>query len=94
MYRPCNRAEFAITHCAILSKPHRISQQPMPIASRATAAVIKTATSCGSCLFSCLLQWPYQRDDEQDEGDGGHHTARQRQAREREDDRADQRRKP
>jgi hypothetical protein len=40
------------------------------------------------------LQWPYQRDDEQGEGYRDHHTVRQRQGCEREDDGAGQRRKP
>ena len=70
MYRLCNRAEFAITHCAILPKPHTISQQPMPIASRATAAVINTAKSCGSLPLQPPLQWPYQRDDKHGKGYG------------------------
>jgi hypothetical protein len=92
MYRLCNRAEFAITHCAILPKPQTISQQPMPIASRAAAAVIKTATSCGRYVFSRCCNG--HTDDEHGKDYRSHHTARQRQAREREDDRADQRRKP
>ena len=41
-----------MTHCAIRPNPQTISQQPTPIASRATAAVISTATSCGSRRFN------------------------------------------
>ncbi len=71
-----------MTHWAILPKPQTISQQPTPIASRATAAVSRIATSCGSCRLQPPLQWPDQRDDEQGEGDRRHHAARHPQRRE------------
>ena len=44
-----------MTHCAIRPKPQTISQQPIAMARRATAAVINTASNCGSrrCRRRC-----------------------------------------
>src|SRR5271167_1894583 len=49
---------LAITHCAIPPNPQTTSQPPPPIASKTTAAVTRTATTCGrtACSRRCSGQ--------------------------------------
>jgi hypothetical protein len=51
MYRPWSRAVLTITQCAIRPNAQTTSQPPLPIASKATLAVTKTAITCGTTAF-------------------------------------------